>query len=95
MILGIVVGTVVSSQCESGIPGARFLLVERCNQHGELRKDFLVALDPLGAGKGEMVMLSESTSARETPLTLGKPIDTLIVGIIDLIDQDEQIVYRK
>lgn len=95
MILGIVAGTVVSAQSNSGIPGARFLLVEKCSHRAEPRGDYLVALDPLGAGKGEMVMLSESTSARETPLTQGKPIDTLIVGIIDLIDQNDQVVYRK
>lgn len=95
MILGLVVGTVVSTQSSVGIPGARFLLVEKCSHRAEPRGSYLVALDPLGAGNGEMVMLSESTSARETPLTQGKPIDTLIVGIVDLIDQEEQVVYRK
>ncbi|HSV88693.1 MAG TPA: EutN/CcmL family microcompartment protein [Bacteroidales bacterium] len=93
--MGIVVGTVICSQYNVGISGARFLLVEKCNQRASLLGDYLVALDLLGAGNGEMVMLSESTSARETPLTKGKPIDTLIVGIIDLIDQEDQVVYRK
>jgi microcompartment protein CcmK/EutM len=95
MILGIVAGTVVSSQTNVGIAGARYLLVEKCNHRAELRGEYLVALDPLGVAKGEMVMLSESTPARETPLTQGKPIDTLIVGIVDLIDQEEQEVYKK
>jgi microcompartment protein CcmK/EutM len=95
MILGKVVGTVVSSQANIGIAGATFLLVEKCNSKGEKNGDFIVALDPLGAGNSEMVMIAESTSARETPLTSNKPIDALIVGIIDMIDEDDTIVYRK
>ncbi len=95
MILGKVVGTVISSNQNIGINGAKFLLVEKCNQMGELKNEFLVALDLVGAGNHEMVMISESTSARETPTTKNKPIDAIIVGIIDLIDQNECVVYRK
>jgi microcompartment protein CcmK/EutM len=95
MILGKVVGTIISTQANIGIAGARFLLVEKCNAKGEGKSDFVVALDPLGAGNDEMVMISESTSARETPLTKNKPIDALIVGIVDLIDENDTIVYKK
>jgi len=95
MTLGKVVGTVVSTQSNINIPGARFLLVEKCNHKGEKKGQFVVALDVLGAGKEEMVMVSESTSARETPITNNKPIDALISGIIDVIDDNEKVVYRK
>jgi microcompartment protein CcmK/EutM len=95
MILGKVVGTITSSQANIGIKGARFLLVEKCNSKAEGKGDFVVALDPLGVGKEEVVMISESTSARETPLTKNKPIDALIVGIIDMIDENDTIVYKK
>ncbi len=95
MILGKIVGTIVTTKHSIPITGARFLLVEKCNQQAEGRGDFLVALDPLGVGKDEVVMVSESTSAREIPLSQGKPIDALIVGIVDVIDQEETVVYRK
>lgn len=95
MTLGKVAGTVVSTQTNVGIAGARFLLVEKCNHLSEPKGEYLVALDPLGAATGELVMLSESTPAREIPLTQNKPIDTLIVGIVDIIDYNEKVVYRK
>ena len=95
MILGKVVGTVVSTKSNVGVKGAKFLLVEKCNHKGEKKGDFIVALDILGAGKEEMVMISESTSARETPETTNKAVDALITGIIDVIDEEEKVVYRK
>jgi microcompartment protein CcmK/EutM len=95
MILGKVVGTVVSSIREDRLDGARYLLVEKSDQHGTCKGEYLVTLDIIGANQGELVMISESTSARETPLTVNKPIDALIVGIIDIIDENEKIVYKK
>ena len=95
MILGKVVGTVVSSVKADGLDGARYLLVDKSNQRGEMKGDYLVALDLIGANHEELVMISESTSARETPLTVGKPIDAIIVGIIDVIDENDKIVYKK
>ena len=95
MILGKVVGTVISTQKNIDIKGAKFLLIEKCNHKGEKKGDFLVALDIIGAGKEELVMISESTSARETPETMNKPIDALIVGIIDVIDDNDKVSYRK
>lgn len=95
MIIGKVVGTVVSSTITVDIKGARFLLVEKTNQSGQKKGDYLVALDLVGAGHDELVMISESTSARETPVTNNKPIDAIIVGIIDLIDENETSIYIK
>lgn len=95
MILGKVVGTVVSSSTRIDIPGAGYLLIEKCSQSGEQKNDFLVALDLVGAAKGEMVMISEGSTARETPATAGKPLDAIVVGIVDLIDENEKVVYQK
>jgi microcompartment protein CcmK/EutM len=95
MILGKVVGTVISSEVNSGIEGGKYLLIEKCNQKAETKGDFIVALDLVGAGYNEVVMISESTSARETRITANKPIDAIIVGIIDLLDENDTIVYRK
>jgi len=95
MILGKVVGTVVAVKKEIDIEGARFLLINICNQRGEKKGDFIVALDLVGAGYDELVMISQSTPARETQITTNKPIDAIIVGIIDVIDENENIVYKK
>lgn len=95
MILGKVVGTVVSNTERVGIPGAAFLLIEKCSQNGSPGNDYVVALDLVGAGTDEMVMVSEGSTARETPLTAGRPLDALVVGIIDQIDENTKIVYQK
>ncbi|NVO20536.1 MAG: EutN/CcmL family microcompartment protein [Bacteroidetes bacterium] len=95
MILAKVVGTVVSTTINDGIKGPRYLLVEKTDQHGNRKGDFIVALDPLGVGYDEMVMVTEGSPSRETPLTVNKPVDALIVGIIDMIDEDDKVVYRK
>ena len=95
MILGKVVGTVVCTKTNINIDGAKFLLVEQCNQKGDKKGSFLIALDLVGAGKEELVMISQSTPARETRITTNKPIDAVIVGIVDVIDENEKVVYRK
>jgi microcompartment protein CcmK/EutM len=95
MMLGTVVGTVVCNTKNDGIPGSSYLLVAKSSQKGERKNDFLVALDLIGAGKDELVMIAEGSSARETETTFNKPMDAVIVGIVDLIDENGQIVYRK
>lgn len=95
MELGIVVGTIVSSTKDDKIEGARYLLVDKCNQSGKKKGDYIVALDLIGAGRDEMVLLSTGSSARETEITTNKPIDAAIIGIVDLIDEQEKIVYKK
>jgi len=95
MILGKVVGTIVSSTINDGMKGSRYLLIDKTDQYGKKKGDFLVALDIIGAGNDELVMVAEGSPARETPLTINKPVDALIVGIIDLIDENETVVYRK
>lgn len=95
MILGKVVGTIVSSTINDGIKGSRYLLIDRTDQYGKKKGDFLVALDIVGAGNDELVMVTEGSPSRETPLTINRPLDALIVGIIDLIDENDTVVYRK
>lgn len=95
MILAKVVGTVVCSIKNDGLFGAKYLLVEKCNQQGITKNDFIVAFDLVGAGSNELVLVSEGSPARETELTINKPLDALIVGIIDSIEENESIVYTK
>ena len=95
MTFGMVVGTVVATRRSDEVEGARFLLVQGCTHRGEPRKDFIVALDGVGAGVGEMVMVTQGPSARHTQRTDRKPVDALISGIVDLVDEGGAIVYRK
>ena len=95
MILGTVVGTVVAEKRADRIEAAKYLLIDQCKQHGTGKNSFLVALDMIGAGPGEMVLLSQGSAARQTALTDNRPMDTIIVGIVDCIDEQGTVVYKK
>jgi microcompartment protein CcmK/EutM len=90
-----VAGTVVLTRRADTVPGARFLLVEACTPRLEGRGEYLVAVDALGAGEGELVMLAQGPSARNTALTDRRSVDAVVCGIVDLVDQDGEAVYRK
>jgi ethanolamine utilization protein EutN/carbon dioxide concentrating mechanism protein CcmL len=90
-----VVGTVVATRREDGISGAKYLLVEECTHHGEARRRYHVALDVVDAGVGELVMIAQGSSCRQTEVSDRKPVDALICGIVDLVDEQGRIVYRK
>ena len=95
MTLGIVAGTIIASRRADGIAQPVYLLIERCNQQGAGKRDYLVALDLMGAKRGEMVLLSAGSSARQTALTDDKPIDAVIIGIIETIDMRGAVTYQK
>ncbi len=54
-----------------------------------------MALDLVGSGVGEVVLISRGNSARETEVTHQKALDCVIVGIVDLVEQNGQVVFRK
>ncbi len=95
MILGMVVGTVVCTQKADQIAGAKYLLVDKCDQTGKGIGQYHVALDQVGAGLGEMIFMSQGSPNRQTKRTFDRPIDASILGIVDTIDQDGQTAYSK
>jgi microcompartment protein CcmK/EutM len=86
---------VVSTEKADGIRGTKYLLVRTCSQRGAPGKNHIVALDLVGAGRGEMVIIAQGSSARQTKMTFEKPIDAVIAGIVDLIEEKGKMVYRK
>ena len=82
MIIGRVYGSVVSTHKLEGLVGYKFMLVQ-CIENRQLVDKFLVAVDAVGAGMGEDVIITTGSSAR---MALGKPdapVDATIVGILD------------
>ncbi len=96
MILARVVGTVVSSQKAPKIEGIRFLLLEKIDP-GTMKgkNDFVVSMDSVGAGIGEIVFYVSGSSARFTNVTEGKPADSTIIAIVDYIEKDGSYTYEK
>jgi microcompartment protein CcmK/EutM len=87
MNLARVRGTVVATQRSDKVEGARFLLVEDCDQGGAGKGEYLVALDMVGADRGQLVLLTQGSSCRWTTRTDDRPMDTLVVAIVDAIDE--------
>ncbi len=95
MILAKIAGTVVGTQRSDEIDGAKYLLVELCDQSGKGDASYLVVFDQMGAGPGEVVIVAQGSSARQTAVTFKKPIDAIVVGIVDMIDERGRLVYSK
>jgi len=96
MILARVVGTVVSSHKAPKIEGIRFLLIEKIDPVTMKGKnDFVVSMDSVGAGIGEIVFYVSGSSARFTNVTEGKPADSTIIAIVDNIEKDGAYTYQK
>lgn len=96
MILARVVGTVVSTRKEPKMEGIKFLLLEKippATQEG--RGEYLVAMDSVGAGTGEVVFFVGGSSSRMTTVTEGKPSDATVVAIVDEIEMNGKSVFRK
>jgi len=95
MNLARVRGTVVASRRADKVDGAKWLLVEDCDQKGAGRGEYLVALDMVGADRGQLVLLAQGSSCRWTYRTDDRPMDTLVVAIVEEIDQAGTMVYRQ
>jgi ethanolamine utilization protein EutN len=85
-----VIGTVVSTQKHSKFQGSKLLLVEPVNLDGTPRGTALLAVDGVGAGVREKVLIVlEGRAAGDAIGQKGAPVDAAIVGIIDSIDTQE------
>ena len=95
MNLGKVVGTVVSTRKESTMEGLKLLLVRYCDTEGRETSSHVVAVDAVGAGPDEMVLVASGSSARQTVATDKKPCDAVIMAIVDTWDIDGTTKYKK
>lgn len=95
MQLAKVVGTVVSTRKEPSLDGVKFLLVRQVDEEGRETGSFLVAADAVGAGPEEIVLIASGSSARQTQQTDKRPVDAVIMGIVDSWDVGEKTKYKK
>ena len=99
MFLAKVIGTLISTQKVEVLCGQKLLLVEPYRLDPKNRQQLVsagrtfVAVDTLGAGEGEMVLITQGSSARLTPETKALPIDTVVVGIVDRVDVEQTCVF--
>jgi ethanolamine utilization protein EutN len=101
MFLAKVTGMVVSTQKVDSLTGSKLLVVEPYRVDAERRDRLvsvgrtLVAVDSLGAGVGEMVVITQGSSARMTPETKESPVDAVVVGIVDTVHVEDRRVFDR
>ena len=95
MLIGRVEGTVVATQKDPRLLDLTLLLVRNLTAHGEPAEGYHVAVDAVGAGVGEVVLYATGSAARQTDLTDARPIDAVIMAIIDTWDIDGDTVFEK
>ena len=82
MLRGMIKGHIVSTKKQSALVGSKFMEVQLMKD-GELTDDYIVAIDSVGAGIGEIVLITTGSSARLALNNTSAPADAVIVGIVD------------
>src|SRR5262245_65899940 len=95
MILGRVVGTVVSTRKHDELECLKFLVVRACDFDGKPTGAAVVAADSVGAGIGEVVLYASGSSARQTHITKDRPVDATIMAIVDVVEVEGESRYVK
>ena len=95
MLLAQVLGTVVSTRKDRGLLGLKLLLTREVDGAFKPTGSYVVAADAVGAGADEIVLLAQGSSARMTEVSREKPVDAVIVGIVDTVEMDGKDVYLK
>jgi len=90
-----VVGMAVATVKDRRLEGGKLLLVAAADPAGEAQERPFVALDMVGAGEGELVVIVEGSSARMAAGDASRPVDAVIVGILDSLRHDGQMTYQK
>ena len=101
MFIARVTGSVVSTQKADSMGGQKLLVVEPYRLDDKSRDQLIttgrtfIAVDTLGAGVDDFVLVVQGSSARLTPETSKLPVDAAVIGIVDTVTIDKQSIYKR
>lgn len=95
MLIGKVVGTVVATRKEPELSGLKLLMVRGLDAQMNPTAALVVAVDAVGAGVGEVVLYASGSSARQTQVTRNRPVDAVIMAIVDQVEVEGRTAYPK
>jgi len=101
MFIARVTGSVVSTQKAEAMIGHKLLVVEPYRLQEKTRDSLVttgrtfIAVDTLGAGVDDFVLVVQGSSARLTPETSKLPIDAAVIGIVDSVTIEKQSIYKR
>ena len=88
MILARIVGTIVASRKDPRLEGKKLLICRPMDPDGNPERGYVVAVDTVDSGAGELVLVVSGSSARMASSCKDIPVDAAIVGIVDQVSQD-------
>ena len=95
MQIGKIIGTAVSTKKDEKLEGLRFQIVEYIEPSGESTGNHVIAVDSVGAGVGEVVLVACGSSARLTTTSKDKPVDAIIMAIVDSLEGEGKTYYQS
>lgn len=95
MLICRTIGTAVSTVKHPQIAGYKLLIVQEATLDNKLKGDPFVAVDLVGAGEGEMVLVTRGSASSPVNAAGEVPVDAAIVGILDSLSSDNKIVFKK
>ena len=95
MQLARVVGTVVATRKEQSLDGLRLLVVRPLDEEGKESGNAIISADAVGAGPDEVVLIAAGSSARQTTATDKRPVDSVVMAIVDSWNIGKTEKYKK
>ena len=95
MRIATVIGTVVATMKDEKLRGRKLLLVKEADLAGKATGEPFVAIDTVDSGQGDLVVVTEGSSARLTSFSEGLPVDAVIVAVIDSLETGGKVSFRK
>ncbi|NLY85814.1 MAG: EutN/CcmL family microcompartment protein [Tissierellia bacterium] len=94
MLLGKVIGTVVATRKDEKLIGSKLMITQPLDLDLNPKGDPIIAVDTVGAGIGELVVYTTGTAGRIAARKLDAPIDAAIIGIIDEMDVNKELLNK-
>jgi microcompartment protein CcmK/EutM len=95
MQIALVIGSTISTIKDESIRGRKLLIVRDADTEGKPKGEPYIAVDTVSAGTGDLVIITDGSSARYTNQTTNAPVDAVIVGVIDSLELSGKVSYRK
>ncbi len=95
MLIAKVVGTTVATIKDEKLTGRKLLVVRQTDERGNPVGKPYVAIDTVDSGVGDLVLTAAGSSARQTNVTKDTPVDAVIMAVIDSLEVDGVVVFRK
>ena len=95
MRIAYIVGTAVATMKDEKLRGHRLLVAREADLEGKAHGQPFIAVDTVDAGTGDLVVITEGSSARQTDFTQNLPVDAVVVGVLDSLETSGKVTFKK